>query len=143
MGWGRCACLLLQFFLWLGIKLGLLSKRYLEMRFTPLQEVKQKFESKQALVDKLVDGLDKPEGVGKDEWKKALLKASNTKLLKLHGNMTVVKEQFGSKDGLVDAICGIKFQGRNVDKDYKSKIASLSLGRLIDLQRSLKRKQSA
>ncbi len=50
----------------------------------PIKEVKEKFEDKKKLVDKLIGSLKSKEGESKDSFKKRLLKTSNKKLLKLH-----------------------------------------------------------
>ena len=54
------------------------------MKPTPLNTVKTKFESKAKLVDKLLPHLKKKEGEDKDAFKKRLLSASCTRLLRLH-----------------------------------------------------------
>ena len=57
---------------------------------SPLGEVKGNFQAKEKLVEKLLASAKKREGESKDEFKKRLLKVSNSKLLKLN-------KRFGDK----------------------------------------------
>lgn len=53
------------------------------MKKNPMTIVKEKFESKEKLIDKLMAHLNKKEGEAKDAFKKRIGKMSNTKLLRL------------------------------------------------------------
>ena len=59
------------------------------MILSPLKEVKAKFESKKKLVESLVSHLEKQEGEKQDAFTKRLMKASNSRLLKLHRRFSV------------------------------------------------------
>jgi len=108
------------------------------MTKSPLKTVAEKFGSKDKLVDKLSDLLERGEE-SKDELKARLLSASNAKLLRLHRIANELKEGFGgSREKLVDAILGKV--NRVKDADYKSKLLALTPGRLLDMYRSLTRK---
>ena len=69
---------------------------------------------------------------------KGLAKISNTKLLRLHAALTRAKEQFGSRDGLVNAVLGLVKRAK--DDGYKARLASYPVPRLLDLHDSLNKK---
>ena len=109
------------------------------MKKPPLAEVKERFESKEALVDVLVKTLELPEDESRDEWKARLLVAPNSKLLRLHDNATEVSNRFGDREALLDAICELKFAGSRVEDTWQAKVTTWSDGQLLDLHRSLTR----
>jgi len=110
---------------------------------SPLARVKEEFGGKDKLVDKLV-GLVDAGDESKDELRKRLLGAANSKLLRLHVVATKVKEQ-GGHDKLASAAATSVGHGK--DKDYVAKLESFSNGRLVDLleagERRAKRKSAA
>ncbi|HEV3030391.1 MAG TPA: hypothetical protein VG319_02055 [Polyangia bacterium] len=110
---------------------------------SPLARVKEEFGGKDKLVDKLVglvDAGDEP----KDDLRKRLLGAANSKLLRLHVVATKVKAQGGHDQLAAAAAAGV---GHGKDKDYVSKLESFSNGRLVDMleaaERRAKRKSGA
>lgn len=110
------------------------------IKLSPLQIVKRDFESKENLVDKLVDGFDAREGESTEDFRKRLLAVSNKKLLRLFKVKNRMAEEFGGDKGkLVDAIVGFKFNGKG-DNDYRTKIGGYQAARLLDLHDSLKKK---
>lgn len=109
-------------------------------KMTPLQQVKELFGSKEKLVDTLMGLVERGEET-KDELKARLLKAPNSKLLRLHESLKEIKESFGGKEQLVDAI--LELLGRAKDGDYRAKLMAFSPNRLVDLYRSTKRKANA
>ena len=105
----------------------------------PLAIVKAKFEKKDKLVDVLVGLLSKETEEPKDDLRKRLLGASNSKLLKLHDAASTVKDKFGgSRASLVEATATA--QGKAKDKDYVGKLESFSSARLIDIQKAATRR---
>ena len=110
---------------------------------SPLARVKEEFGGKDKLVDKLV-GLVDAGDESKDELRKRLLGAANSKLLRLHVVATKVKEQGGHDQLAAAAAAGA---GHGKDKDFVTKLESLSNGRLVDMleasARSAKRKSAA
>lgn len=110
------------------------------MKKSPLTQVKEQFGSKEKLVDALVampDSVIERGGAEKDEFRTKLLTAANAKLLRLHQTGSAVTERWGSKDKLVDAILTMKRRGK--DQDYRTKLGSLTLGKLFDQFSSLER----
>jgi len=102
----------------------------------PLQEVKDRFGSKEKLADELVKLLEKDEDESKEEFKARLASVSNAKLLHLHAVEEEVKEQ-GGKASLVDAI--LAASNRSKDKDYQQKLLTFANTRLMDELRSAQR----
>jgi hypothetical protein len=70
-----------------------------------------------------------------------LSKASNTQLLRLQKVVETVKEKFGSRDKLIEAIGTA--QNKSKDKDYLAKLATFPLPRLLDLATSATRSARA
>ena len=110
---------------------------------SPLARVKEEFGGKDKLVDKLV-GLVDAGDESKDELRKRLLGAANSKLLRLHVVATKVKQQGGHDQLAAAAAAGA---GHGKDKDYVTKLESFSNGRLVDMleatERHAKRKSAA
>ena len=106
------------------------------MKKTPLQKVNDEFGSKEKLADKLIPLLDRPEDEDADTFAKRIRTASNKQLLRLWAAEQAVKERFGSRDKLVDAIVRGKFDGKD-NADYRAKIAPYSKSRLLDLHRQV------
>ena len=103
---------------------------------SPLARVKEEFGGKDKLVDKIVGLLgsgDEP----KEDMRRRLLGAANSKLVRLHGVATQVKE-LGGKDQLADAAA--QEMGRAKDKDYVTKLGTFSSGRLVDMWQSARRR---
>ena len=70
-----------------------------------------------------------------------LSKASNTQLLRLQKVVETVKEKFGSRDKLIEAIGTA--QNKSKDKDFLAKLATFPLPRLLDLATSATRSARA
>ena len=103
---------------------------------TPLARVKEEFGGKDKLVDKIVGLLgsgDEP----KDDLRRRLLGAANSKLIRLHGVATQVKSA-GGREQLATAAA--QEQGRAKDKDYVTKLGTFSSGKLVDILQSAKRR---
>ena|SRR6185295_11944302 len=98
----------------------------------PLARVKEKFGGKDKLVDSIVGLLGSTGDEPKDELRKRLLGAANSKLIRLHDVATSLKK-YGGHDKLADAAAaGV---GRAKDKDYVAKLATYPAGRLLDMVR--------
>jgi len=109
---------------------------------SPLALVNETFGAKDKLVDKLVGLLDRGDE-SKDDLRKRLSSAANTKLLHLHHVATVVKDKFGSRDAMVEQVA--KALGRTKDKPFVERLAAYSDARLVDLAKAteLKAKKPA
>jgi hypothetical protein len=104
----------------------------------PLARVKQEFGGKDKLVDKIVGLIDVGDE-SKDDLRKRLLGAANSKLIRLHAVAARVKQQ-GGHDKLVAAAA--ESLGRSKDKDYVEKLSTFPDTRLLDiLQAAERRKQ--
>jgi hypothetical protein len=103
---------------------------------SPLARVKEEFGGKDKLVDKIVALLgsgDEP----KEDMRRRLLGAANSKLVRLHGVATQVKD-LGGRDKLADAAA--QELGRGKDKDYVTKLGTFSSGKLVDILQSARRR---
>ena len=105
---------------------------------SPLQIVKARFESKAKLASQLAGMLESGEDESAEAFEARLAGISNKKLLRLHAAATRLKNDFGGKEALVDAIVNLKFGKANAD--YKAKLMTHNLTRLLDLHGSLKKK---
>jgi len=70
-----------------------------------------------------------------------LTTASNAQLLRLQKVVETVKEKYGSRDKLIEAIGSA--QNKSKDKDYLAKLATFPLPRLLDLATSAARSARA
>jgi hypothetical protein len=104
---------------------------------SPLAIVNETFGAKDKLVDKLVGLLDRGEE-SKDDLRKRLSTAANSKLLSLHHVASEVKEKYGSHDALVSHV--VKALGRGKDKPFIERLAAYSDARLVDLVKATERK---
>ncbi len=106
------------------------------MKKSPLELVKDQFGSKEKLVDALValpeSVLDRDDEGEEDKsaFRTRLLTVANSKLLRLHRTGKAVSDRWGSKTKLVDAILDLR--KRSKDGDYRTKLNTLSIGRLYD-----------
>jgi hypothetical protein len=105
---------------------------------SPLAIVNETFGAKDKLVDKLVGLLDRSDDESKDDLRKRLSSAANTKLLHLHQVAVTVKDKYGSHDSLVDQVG--KALGRSKDKPFIQSLAGYSDSRLIALAKATERK---
>ena len=105
------------------------------MKTTPFQQVKANFGDKAKLVSAVQALATDALWLDPD---KGLARISNTKLLRLHAALTRAKEQFGSRDGLVNAVLGLVKRGK--DDGYKARLATYPVPRLLDLHDSLNKK---
>jgi len=104
---------------------------------SPLAIVNETFGAKDKLVDKLVGLLDRGDE-SKDDLRKRLSTAANTKLLHLQKVATGVKEKWGSHDALVQDVA--KALGRTKDKPFVERLAAYSDARLVDLAKATERR---
>lgn len=98
---------------------------------TPKQRVTSGFGGKHGLVDAIVDLV----GDSSPGFRSALLQVSNKRLMAHHHNAKRMVAQFGSKDGVVEAICAERFPKGNVDEHFRAKLETCSAWRLMDEHR--------
>jgi hypothetical protein len=104
------------------------------MAKSPLATVKDKFGDKA----KLVAAVEKL--AGEDLWvsrtnkDKGLAHVSNAKLMRLYETFTAVKEKFGTRAKLIDAILDVEKRAK--DEGYKQHLSAFPVPRLWDLYKS-------
>jgi hypothetical protein len=104
------------------------------MKKSPLELVKERFTDKQGLIQ-AVEGLTKGDlWLDRLNGDKGLERISNRKLLHLHEVLNAVKNQFGSRDSLVDAIAAQ--EKRAGDQGYKDRLARFGTPRLWEIYRA-------
>lgn len=104
------------------------------MNKTPLTQVKERFETKEKLVDAVQKLATKDLWLDRVSDVKGLAKISNAKLLHLHDVLSAVKKDFGSRDKLIGAI--LETEKRTKDPGYKTRLEGYPLPRLLDLHRA-------
>ena len=105
------------------------------VKLTPVEEVRERFGSKEELAKKVMKVVEKDDDVDDDEFERQILSASNRQLLRLFEVHEIVKGRFGSKEKLVDAIVKLKFSEGNAP--YRDKLLTLRSTRLLDLHSTL------
>ena len=112
------------------------------MATSPLAALKAKFETKEKLVAEL-EKFTKSDDlwVGRLNEKKGLAHVSNAKLLRLHATFTAVKEKFGTRAKLIDAIADI--EKRTKDEGFKTRLGNYPVPRLWDMYQSASKRQAA
>ena len=108
----------------------------------PLSHLKKKFENKAKLVSEL-EAFTKDEDlwVSRLNAGKGLAHVSNAKLLKLHTTFTAVKEKFGTRAKLIEAIAEIEKRAK--DDGYKTHLQAYPVPRLWDLYKATSKRSSA
>ena len=99
---------------------------------TPINKVKKQFGSKEKLVDTILGLIKRSTDQSKDQFKRILQSQSNRKLLILFKREQTVKEQFGNRDKLIEAIAK-SAKGKTEDKDYRKQLNLRTTGQLLDL----------
>jgi hypothetical protein len=108
---------------------------------SPLATLKDKFSDKAKLVAEL-EKLTKDEGlwVSRLNASKGLAHVSNAKLLKLHATFAAVKEKFGTRAKMIDAICELE---KRKDEGYKTRLGAFPVPRLWDMYKSAAKRSGA
>jgi hypothetical protein len=115
------------------------------MKKSPLTLVKDKFGEKKKLVE-AVKALASEElwlarTSADRKGDKGLERVSNSKLLKLHETLSTVKEKFGTRAKLIDAI--LEAEKRTKDAGYKTRLEAHPVPRLFDHYRSATKRAAA
>lgn len=109
---------------------------------SPLSAVKDKFGDKAKLVAEL-EKFTKDEDlwVSRVNASKGLAHVSNAKLLRLHTTFAAVKEKFGTRAKLIDAIAEIEKRAK--DEGYKTHLGAYPVPRLWDMYQSASKRAAA
>lgn len=75
---------------------------------------------------------------GGDETRRKLSGATNKKLLRILAVGSQVKEKFGGKAGLIDAIAQLQFGGKAPNDGWREKMDGFTVKRLLDHHRQVK-----
>ncbi len=101
---------------------------------TPKSRVQERFESKEKLVaavEKLMTDELWLARLSRDRGgNKGLAHVSNAKLLRLHDTLSEVKEKFGSRAKLIDAV--LEAEKRQKDAGYRKRLEAYPVPRLYD-----------
>ena len=104
------------------------------MSKSPAAIVKQQFGDKAKLVAALGPLTSDDLWVNRTNETKGLDRVSNAKLLRLFVVLSAVKEKFGTRTKLVDAICEIEKRAK--DEGFKKRLLAYPVPRLYDTYRS-------
>ena len=107
------------------------------MKKSPVAVVKERFQSKEKLVEAVQKLASADLWVDRVSGGKGLAKVSNHKLLRLHDVLSDAKQRFGSRDKLISAILELK--KRTKDAGFAAKIKQYPLPQLLDLHQSSER----
>jgi hypothetical protein len=106
----------------------------------PKGRVEANHQGKEALAKALASSLAHGDESA-DSLAGRLKTASNTQLLRLQRVVETVKQKWGSRDKLIQAITDSSKSGK--DKDYVAKLGTLSLPHLVDLATAVARRARA
>jgi hypothetical protein len=108
---------------------------------SPLATVKEKFGDKDKLVEAvkafMTDDLWVKRTAQDRGKERGIEYVSNAKLLRLHATFSEVKEKFGTRDKLIDAI--LDLEKRAKDAGYRKRLEAQPVPRLYDAYKSAKR----
>jgi hypothetical protein len=108
------------------------------MAKSPLAIVKEKFQDKKSLVKELEKFTGDDLWVSRENKDKGLAHVSNAKLLRLHGIFSEVKDKFGSRAKLIDAIVELLKRGK--DEGFKARLGKFPVPRLYDMYKSTQKR---
>lgn len=111
------------------------------MKASPLAQVKDRFGSKDKLVEAVKDLTNDELWIDRVDEDKGLERVSNQKLLRLHALLTEVQSQFGSRAKLIDAIC--ELEKRAKDEGYRDRLGRWPTPRLYDWYKSAKKRAAS
>jgi len=109
------------------------------MKKPPLQEVKERFNDKESLVQAVRELGGGEIWIERLNEKKGLKMVSNRKLLHLHDLLIQVKERFGSRAGLIDAL--LEQENRIKDQGYRTRLERYPTPRLWEILRAGEKRQ--
>jgi hypothetical protein len=106
---------------------------------SPFAIVKEKFTDKKSLVEAVEKFTGEELWVAKISKNKGLAHVSNAKLLRLHQTFSAVKEKFGTRFKLIDAI--VALENRAKDEGYRSRLLAFPVPRLWDMYKSAEKRK--
>jgi hypothetical protein len=107
----------------------------------PLARVKEQFGDKAKLVASLEKLTTEDLWVSRTNKDKGLEHVSNAKLLRLHAVFSEVKEKFGTRDKLIEAI--LELEKRTKDAGWRQRLASWPVPRLYDAYKAAAKRARA
>ncbi len=107
---------------------------------SPLALVKEKFGDKKKLVEAVEKFTSDDLWVARTNKDKGLAHVSNAKLVRLHETFTAVKEKFGTRAKLIEAI--LEIEKRAKDEGYKKHLSDFPVPRLWDMYKSASRRHA-
>jgi hypothetical protein len=108
---------------------------------SPLAVVKEKFGEKAKLVASVEQLASEDLWVARTNKDKGLAHVSNAKLLRLHAVFTEVKEKFGTREKLIDAV--LELEKRTKDAGLRQRLSQWPVPRLYDAYRSASKRAGA
>jgi hypothetical protein len=100
----------------------------------PLEQVKKEFGDKEKLIAAVEAFTGEDLWVARTNKSKGLSHVSNAKLLRLHRTFSEVKDRFGTREKLIDAI--LELMKRSKDDGFKTRLGKYPVPRLYDLYKS-------
>jgi hypothetical protein len=110
------------------------------MAKSPLALVKDKFGDKAKLVAAVEAFTTDDLWVSRTNKDKGLAHVSNAKLVRLHATFTAVKEKFGTRAKLIEAI--LEVEKRAKDDGYRTHLSAFPVPRLWDLYKSASKRHA-
>src|SRR6185437_11615587 len=101
---------------------------------SPLSLVREKFGDKEKLVAAVEQFTNDELWVSRTNQNKGLAHVSNAKLLRLHDTFSAVKEKFGTRAKLVEAI--LEIEKRTKDEGFRQRLSEFPVPRLWDMYKS-------
>ncbi len=108
------------------------------MQKSPLTLVKERFKTKQGLLDAVKALATEDLWIDRVNDDKGMPRISNAKLLHLHEVLTQVKKDHGSRAKLIDAI--LTTEKRSKDAEYRTGLAKKSTPALLQILQASKKR---
>lgn len=110
------------------------------MNASPLSQVKDRFGTKADLVAAVRELASDDLFLDRTNEAKGLERVSNQKLLHLHAVLSEVKETWGTRGKLIDAICDLEKRAK--DEGYKDRLGRWPTPRLLDWYKAVEKKKA-
>src|SRR6516162_10159453 len=107
---------------------------------SPLALVKETFGDKSKLVDAVEKLTSEDLWVARTNEAKGLAHVSNAKLLRLHATFSEVKEKFGTRAKLIEAI--LEIERRTKDVGLRAKLSEWPVPRLFDTYKAASKRRA-